>query len=531
MASDPITPVADTPERRAFYERISQKHLTPLWTSLAKLVTPEPASACQPASWAFAEIRAAMIEAGALITAKEAERRVLMLENPGLRGQSKITTDLYAGVQLVLPGEVAPAHRHTPSPRCASSSRATARTPPSTANGRRCTTATSSSRRRWRGTTTAIETDQPMFWLDGLDIPIVQFLDASFAEHHDEDEQPIRRRRAIRRRASARTCCRSTTSGTGASPVFNYPYARTREALTHAAAPAAGIACHGLKMRYSQSGHWRLSDGDDRRLHPAAAERILVRPATARPMRRSSSPSKGEAARASAPTSSSTGSRATSSWCRAGSRVRHEADGRRRAVLVFGPSRPGSAASVSRGARSMPEARGARGHAAAIRLQAAVDEFLSEVSGSRRNSSTGFRQQACGRSWTSSATSGSSCRSGPAGAAVSCGARRSVGPRSHRQGPAGGGSRHGHAATDRRAAGDSTVRARVGGRARADERRAISTSKSAEPESPLGRQAGPLHRRRPARPARRETPGPGQAQRVAVPTPGAASVNKVGVPS
>lgn len=52
---------------------------------------------------AFPEIRAAMIEAGGLITAKEAERRVLILENPGLRGRSRITTDLYAGVQLVLP--------------------------------------------------------------------------------------------------------------------------------------------------------------------------------------------------------------------------------------------------------------------------------------------------------------------------------------------------------------------------------------------------------------------------------------------
>ena len=56
---------AETPERLAFYERIGQKHLTPLWTSLAKLVTPEPVSGCQPASWSFAEIRAAMIEAGA----------------------------------------------------------------------------------------------------------------------------------------------------------------------------------------------------------------------------------------------------------------------------------------------------------------------------------------------------------------------------------------------------------------------------------------------------------------------------------
>ena len=110
-----IAPVADTPERRAFYEKIDKQNLTPLWTSLANLVTPEPVSPCQAASWRFADIRAAMLEAGGLITAKEAERRVLVLENPGLRGQSKITTDLYAGVQLVLPGEVAPAHRHTQS--------------------------------------------------------------------------------------------------------------------------------------------------------------------------------------------------------------------------------------------------------------------------------------------------------------------------------------------------------------------------------------------------------------------------------
>src|SRR5260221_8859397 len=110
-----IAPVADTPERRAFYEKIDKQNLTRLWTSLANLVTPEPVSPCQAASWRFADIRAAMLEAGGLITAKEAERRVLVLENPGLRGQSKITTDLYAGVQLLLPGEIAPAHRHSQS--------------------------------------------------------------------------------------------------------------------------------------------------------------------------------------------------------------------------------------------------------------------------------------------------------------------------------------------------------------------------------------------------------------------------------
>ena len=123
-----------------------------------------------------------MIEAGTLITAKEAERRVLILENPGLRGQSKITTDLYAGVQLVLPGEVAPAHRHSQSALRF------------VLEGDGAHTAVNGERTPMRYGDFVItpsmawhdhgnETDQPMFWLDGLDIPIVQFLDASFAEH------------------------------------------------------------------------------------------------------------------------------------------------------------------------------------------------------------------------------------------------------------------------------------------------------------------------------------------------------------
>jgi len=67
-------------------------------------------------------------EAGRLISAKEAERRVLVLENPGLRGRSSITHSLYAGLQLILPGEVAPLHRHSQS-ACASSCSAMAPTP------------------------------------------------------------------------------------------------------------------------------------------------------------------------------------------------------------------------------------------------------------------------------------------------------------------------------------------------------------------------------------------------------------------
>ena len=55
-----------------------------------------------------------MLSADGLITARKAERRVLILENPGLRGQRRTTGSLFAGTRLLLPGEVAPVRRHTP---------------------------------------------------------------------------------------------------------------------------------------------------------------------------------------------------------------------------------------------------------------------------------------------------------------------------------------------------------------------------------------------------------------------------------
>jgi gentisate 1,2-dioxygenase len=240
-----------TLERQAFYERIGRNNLAPLWTSLAKLVTPEPQSACQPAFWSFPDIRAAMMEAGSLITAKEAERRVLILENPGLRGQSKITTDLYAGVQLVLPGEVAPAHRHTQTALRFVLEGAGAHT--SVAGERTIMNEGDliiTPPMAWHdhGNTS----EQPVFWLDGLDIPLVQFLDASFAEHLDQDEQPIVRPMGdSEARFGANLLPVDYKRGDDNSPVFNYPYLRTRDALERMRRADVWDACHGLKMRYT----------------------------------------------------------------------------------------------------------------------------------------------------------------------------------------------------------------------------------------------------------------------------------------
>ena len=101
--------------RAEFYKRMDRDNLAPLWEVLGALVPPRPATPCTAALWKYRDMRPRLMEAGELISAEEAERRVLILENPAMRGSASITHSLYAGLQLILPGEVAPSHRHTQS--------------------------------------------------------------------------------------------------------------------------------------------------------------------------------------------------------------------------------------------------------------------------------------------------------------------------------------------------------------------------------------------------------------------------------
>ena len=242
--------VAKTPEREAFYRKIDGDSMTALWTVMSDLITPEPKSPCRPHLWRFDTIRDRMMEAGKLITAKEAERRVLILENPGLRGQSKVTTSLYAGIQLVMPGEVAPAHRHSQSALRFVLEGEGAHT---SVDGERTLmqpgdfVITPSMTWHDHGN----ETKEPMFWLDGLDIPMTQLLDTSFSEGMTSDEQPITRPAGDSfARYGHNLLPVDFKPGSKTSPVFNYPYAHSREALETAKTSQAWDPCHGLKLRY-----------------------------------------------------------------------------------------------------------------------------------------------------------------------------------------------------------------------------------------------------------------------------------------
>src|SRR5262249_60823446 len=103
--------VQKTPEREAFYKKIEGQSLTALWNVMNDIITPEPRSPCVPHLWKFDLIRDYMNEAGKLITAKGAQRRVVGLGNPRLRCQSNITTSLFAGEPMVVPRDMAHPHR------------------------------------------------------------------------------------------------------------------------------------------------------------------------------------------------------------------------------------------------------------------------------------------------------------------------------------------------------------------------------------------------------------------------------------
>src|SRR6478752_7017219 len=204
--------VQKTPEREAFYRKIDGENLAALWNVMGDLITPEPKSACRPHLWKFDAIRDYMTEAGKLITAKEAERRVLVLENPGLRGQSKITTSLFAGVQMAVPGDIAPAHRHSQSALRF------------VLEGKGAYTAVDGERTAMSPGDFVItpsmtwhdhsnETNEPMFWLDGLDIPMVQFFDAPSRKARTTTSKRSASRPATALRAMATISCRSAKSG------------------------------------------------------------------------------------------------------------------------------------------------------------------------------------------------------------------------------------------------------------------------------------------------------------------------------
>jgi gentisate 1,2-dioxygenase len=168
-----------------------------------------------------------------------------------MRGQSSITRSLYCGLQLLLPGEVAPSHRHTQSALRFIVEGSGAYT---AVDGERTTMRPGDFiiTPSWTWHDHGNPGAEPVVWMDGLDINILALFDAQFAENYPEEIQPVTRNEgdsAIRFGQNLVPIAPLPRSRT--SPLFNYPYARSREALAALAKNESPDACHGWKMRFS----------------------------------------------------------------------------------------------------------------------------------------------------------------------------------------------------------------------------------------------------------------------------------------
>lgn len=232
------------------YKKMDQYSAIPLWEIYHMLVSLEPTPMGQPHIWRYADLRPLLLDAGQKISAEEAERRVLALKNPGLE-RPGIAQTLFAGLQLVLPGEVAPAHRHTQGAIrfvLESTGGYTA------VEGERCTMERGDfiTTPGWCWHDHENTGNGPMIWLDGLDVPLVNFFGVRFAEENEADQQPIHRKD----NDSERRFGRGLRPFNGAeqkpfSPVFRYPYGSARDALMQIAASDIIDPKHGYKMVYA----------------------------------------------------------------------------------------------------------------------------------------------------------------------------------------------------------------------------------------------------------------------------------------
>lgn len=244
--------------RQAYYDRISKLDMAPLWEVLKGLVAKEPNTPCVPAIWRFDDAKRLVMESGDIISAEEAERRVLVLENPALRGRSRITQSLYAGLQMILPGEIAPAHRHT-----ASAIRLVL-------DGEGAYTAVEGEKTMMRRGDFIITANwaahdhghlgkDPMIWLDVLDIPTINFFDTGFAEHLDRATQSNTREDGDSwARFGSGVLPDGAQVRKDRSPIINYPYAKMRPILERLRDADEIDPRHGARIRYANplTGGW-----------------------------------------------------------------------------------------------------------------------------------------------------------------------------------------------------------------------------------------------------------------------------------
>ncbi len=216
-----------------YLDDMANAGVAPLWPMMRNVLphgAPNPVT--RSGYWNYQNLRPLLLRAGELTPVEKAERRVLVMSDPGRgTGAMQATSSIYLGMQLLLPGESAPAHRHTPS---------AARI---VVEGKGGFTVVDGEKLPMEEGDLVLtpggewhdhghEGDEPVIWLDALDLPLFVYLEGSYAE-----EAPLQAQRnrpdasEVEYMAAGLVPSRSREKKARTYPMMRYPWARTEQAL------------------------------------------------------------------------------------------------------------------------------------------------------------------------------------------------------------------------------------------------------------------------------------------------------------
>lgn len=217
----------------SYVSQLAAANLTPLWPQLrSALPYGRPSARTSPTLWQYAHIRPLLLQAGDLTPIEKAERRVLVLSNPGLgREGLRATATIYLGMQLIKPQELAPTHRHSP---------AAIRFVIEGEGG--YTIVSGEKLPMERGdlilTPAGLWHDHghdgsgPVIWLDALDLPLLSALEASYATEGPLQTLSDAANASVRRYAQGGLVPYSVLDRRASDyPLLRFPWTRVRATL------------------------------------------------------------------------------------------------------------------------------------------------------------------------------------------------------------------------------------------------------------------------------------------------------------
>ena len=233
----------------AFHQLIHSNHMYGLW-EIASQMTPHPLPDAVPHIWKWSLVEKIVQQSCAAVPVGD-ERRAMQLFNPGLNGQWATTNTLIAAVQVLMPGEIARAHRHSPSAIRF------------IMEGDGAYTAVEGEKvimhkgdlvltPNWQWHDHGNETTQTIVWMDGLDVPLTKALNSIFfqmgEEQRKEQTKPVNGSKALYGHG------RLTPTWVKDYPLFSplmlYSWEQTREAL-HALRDNEGSPYEGVVLEFT----------------------------------------------------------------------------------------------------------------------------------------------------------------------------------------------------------------------------------------------------------------------------------------